>query len=66
MYSKLTIADVTIMFYCLECDETKENDEIETFDDRITTQYGSYTKTTGNCSTYCKQCGNEIEITYDI
>ena len=66
MYNKLTTYDVVTILYCSECDENKDYDEIETNDSRITTQYGSYTKTTGNCILHCNKCGNEIEIINEI
>ena len=66
MYSKLNSYDVVSILYCSECDENKDHDEIETNDSRITTQYGSYTKTTGNCISYCKICNTEIEIINEI
>ena len=66
MYSKYNTYDVITTFYCSECDENKNSDEIETNDDRITTTFGSYTKTTGNCISYCKICNTEIEIINEI
>ena len=66
MYNKLTTYDVITTFYCSECNENKDSDEIETNDDRITTTFGSYTKTTGNCISYCKICNTEIEIINEI
>lgn len=66
MFRKLTIADVSQTLFCDECDEIKDSDEVYTDDDRITTTYGSYTKTTGECLQRCKTCDNEIEITYDL
>ena len=38
MYSKLNSYDVVTILYCSECDENKDNDEIETNDSRITTE----------------------------
>ncbi len=66
MYNKLNSYDVVTTLYCSECDETKEHDEIETNDSRLTTAFGSYTKTTGNCTSYCKVCNTEIDIINEI
>jgi len=66
MYSKLNLYDVVTTLYCSECDENKDSDQITSDDDIITTQYGSYTKTTGNCTLHCNKCGNEIEIINEI
>ena len=66
MYSKYSTYDVITTFYCYECDENKDYDEIETNDSRITTTFGSYTKTTGNYSLLCNKCGNEIDIINEI
>ena len=60
MYNKLNSYDVVTTFYC------SDSDEIETNDSIITTTFGSYTKTTGNCILHCNKCGNEIEIINEI
>ena len=66
MFYELTSNDVYTVLFCDECDEIKTYDEVYTDDDRITTTYGSYTKTTGECLQRCKTCDNEIQISEEI
>lgn len=53
---------VYVEYFCSECNEYKESENIEFDSDVLTTQYGSHTTTTGECYSTCVDCGHEIDI----